>query len=61
MTIETSNIYVYVCRWCGKAFRSDYGQFCPHCCRFQDGKATRIGPYNGMVEKTHDVRTDTGN
>jgi hypothetical protein len=25
----------FVCRWCGKAFESKLGLFCPHCCRFQ--------------------------
>lgn len=32
--VEGDNIYL--CRWCDKAFASQYGMFCPHCCRFQD-------------------------
>lgn len=53
-------IKTFTCRWCKKDFESEFGQFCPHCSRFQDhGKKIVFEKtlYHGTSRKrSHDVK-----
>lgn len=33
----------FTCKWCKKEYESEFGKFCPHCSRFQDGANIKEG------------------